>query len=151
MTEPMVIRPISRNAAGAYLARVHRHQPSLTAGWLFGCGLYRGDQLLGVACAGRPCRSLQDGLTCEISRVATEGERDACSRLYGALCRAAKALGYSRIVTYTRMDERGSACLAAGFRDDGPAGGGEWGRPSRPRNAAADPSPKRRWIWTLDK
>lgn len=142
-----VIRPISRNAAKAYLLRVHRHQPRLTAGWLFGCGLYRDDLLLGVACAGRPCRSLQDGLTCEISRVATEGEADACSRLYGALCRAAKALGYTRIVTYTRMDERGSACRAAGFTDDGPAGGGEWSRPRRLRSAVADPSPKRRWIW----
>jgi hypothetical protein len=61
--------------------------------------------------------------------------------------RAAVALGYCRVITYTRANEAGTACRAAGFRDDGLAGGGEASRPSRKRQPSEDPSPKRRWVW----
>lgn len=120
----MKARPISRNAARAYVGEHHRHL-RLPQGWLFGVELLDdADQRLGVACAGRPARLLQDGTTCEITRVCTEGARNACSFAYGVLRRAASALGYTRVVTYTRMDEPGTSLRAAGFIDEGPAGGG---------------------------
>jgi hypothetical protein len=91
---------------------------------------------------------LQDGMTCEITRVAVlEGQRNACSFAYGALRRAAIALGYQRIYTYTRFDEHGASLRASGWTCEGSAGGGEWTRPSRKREATEDPVPKQRWVY----
>lgn len=146
---PMKVRPITRNAALPWIAEHHRHLKRAVTGWLFGIEILDDDgKRVGVAIAGRPAaRELQDGLTVEITRVATNGQRNACSLAYGALRRAACALGYQRVVTYTRADELGTACKAAGFRDEGVAGGGECSRPSRLRRSSEDASPKRRWVW----
>ena len=148
----LTLRPISRNEATAWIATYHRHLKRPPKGWLFGVELRLGcSRRVGVACAGRPlARLLQDGVTCEITRVCTDGAPNACSFAYGALRRAAFALGYTRVITYTRMDEDGASLRAAGFRDEGPAGGGEADRPSRPRAPVQDPSPKRRWSCTTD-
>jgi hypothetical protein len=67
--------------------------------------------LIGVAVVGRPvARLLDDGQTLEVVPVATDGTRNACSLLYAAAWQAAKALGYRRMITYTRQDESGPAC-----------------------------------------
>ena len=97
------VRPISRNAARSWIAERHRHLRRPVTGWLFGVEVLRDGQRIGVAMCARPtARQLQDGLTCEVSRVAVlEGERNACSFAYAALRRAARALGYQRVVTYT--------------------------------------------------
>ena len=150
----MTVRPISRNAATAWVATVHRHLRRPVTGWLFGVEILDDDgQRIGVAMAGRPARLLQDGVTCEITRVAVlPGQPNACSFAYGALRRAAAALDYERVVTYTRMDESGTTCRAAGFVDEGEAGGGEASRPGRPRKPVEDASsPKRRWVWRCDR
>lgn len=142
------VAPITRNAASAWVAGVHRHLRRPVTGWLFGVELLLNGERIGVAMAGRPARMLQDGVTCEITRVAIlPGHPNACSTAYGALRRAARALGYQRIVTYTRADELGHSPKAAGFRFDGAAGGGEADRPSRRRGPVEDPSPKIRWVW----
>ena len=104
---------------------------------------------LGVAIAGNPARSWQGTDRLIISRVATEGAENACSILYGALCRAAKALGYREIWTYTLAEEPGTSLRAAGFMDMGITEGGEWARPSRKRAAAVQSGPKRRWLRRL--
>lgn len=104
---------------------------------------------VGVAVAGNPARAWQGTGRLVISRVATDGYRNACSQLYGALCRAAKALGYAEVWTYTLPDEPGTSLRAAGFVDMGLTDGGEWSRPSRARRAAVRPEPKRRWVRRL--
>lgn len=147
----MKCRPISLNAAREWIAAVHRHLRRPITGWLFGVEIIddRGERI-GVACAGRPsARMLQDGTTCEITRVAVlEGHRNACSFAYGALRKAAVALGYERIVTYTLDgEEPGSSLRAAGFVDEGVAGGGEADRPSRRRKPVEQAGAKRRWVW----
>ena len=145
------VRPVSRNAARSWIAECHRHLRRPVTGWLFGVEILRGNRRIGVACAARPsARSWQNGVTCEISRVAVvEGECNACSFAYGALRRAAKALGYQRVVTYTLKDEPGTSLKAAGFRCDGIAGGGEADRPSRRRSPVEQPGLKLRWVWEL--
>lgn len=80
-----------------------------------------------------------------ITRVATDGVPQGCSMLYGALCRAAKALGYREAWTYTLPEEPGISLRAAGFEDMGLTKGGEHDRPSRRRKPAARPDRKRRW------
>lgn len=113
------LRPIRRDAARAFVVEHHRHsEPPVS--WLFGVGLYIDDELRAVGMAGRPiARALDDGRTVEITRICTLGDRNAASRVYGSLCRPAKALGYRRAVTYTLAEEVGSSVLAAGFRRDG--------------------------------
>jgi len=145
----MRVRPISLNAARTWIQGCHRHLRRPVTGWLFGVEILRDDKRIGVACAARPsARMLQDGVTCEISRVAVlEGERNASSFAYGALRRAARALGYERIVTYTMLDEPGTSLRAAGFRDEGVAGGGQADRPSRRRKPVEQSGLKRRWVW----
>jgi len=88
----------------------------------------------GVATVGRPtARHLDDGWTVEVTRVATDGARNACSILYGAAWRAARALGYRRAVTFTLKEESGASLRGAGWRCLGAAGGGSWSRKDRPR------------------
>lgn len=111
-------RPITLKAANRFVVEHHRHNDEDT-GWLFGSSLWVGDELRSVAIAGRPKgRGFDDGLTVEITRVCTLGDPNACSMLYGALCRAAKALGYRRAITYTLEEEPGISPAAAGFTID---------------------------------
>lgn len=61
-------------------------------------------------------RAFDDGLTLEVNRTCTDGAKNANSMLYGAVWRAAKAMGYKRCITYTQADESGVSLRAAGFR-----------------------------------
>jgi hypothetical protein len=72
-------------------------------------------------------------MTLEVTRLATDGTRNACSFLYGAAARAAFALGYKRIGTYILDTEPGSTLKAAGWKLIGSAGGGSWSSKTRPR------------------
>jgi len=53
--------------------------------------------------------------------------------LYGAASRAAFALGYKRVITYTLQSEPGTSLVSANWRSLGEAGGGTWNRTARPR------------------
>lgn len=141
----MRIAPCSVKAARAIIKAWHRHLPDLQ-GALFAVRVNDDDGVtIGVACAGNPARVWQGTGRIVISRVATLGATDACSCLYGALCRAAKALGYDEAWTYTLPDEPGTSLRAAGFEDMGVTSGGEHDRESRRRKPAKHPEPKRRW------
>lgn len=109
-------RPITLREARRFVGEHHRHNGSTMRGWLFGVGVFAGDELVGVGIASRPtARMLDDGATIEIQRCCTTGAPNACTMIYGGLCRAAAALGYARAVTYTLASERGSSLRAAGF------------------------------------
>lgn len=122
--------------AKEFIRAHHRHNPEVT-GWKIGVGLSNGN-LRGVAVLSRPTSpkvQAAEPRTCEIVRVCTLGDRNANSRLYGAACRAAKALGYLSAITYTRPDESGASLLATGFSCEGLYGsrpGQEW-HPEVPR------------------
>lgn len=108
-----------------FVAEHHRHNEP-PVGHKFSIGLENGT-LRAVVIAGRPVgRGNDDGRTIELLRVTTLGDKNACSRLYGAACRAAAAMGYHRAVTYTLEDEDGASLRAAGFIYEGATKGGEW-------------------------
>lgn len=112
-------------------------------------GLYDGDRLIGVAVCGRPVsRYLDDGLTCEINRLCTDGTYNACSMLYGASCRVAKAMGYKKIVTYILESENGASLKASNFICEGVAGGAHW-TGKRNRGQLIPAEMKTRWIREL--
>lgn len=122
----MEIRPLSFKDACNYVDKYHRHH-NATQGNKFSLGCYDNSVLVGVAICGRPVsRYLDDGLTLEITRVCTDGTKNACSKLYGACCRVAKNMGYRRIITYTLKSENGSSVKASNFVCIGEAGGTHW-------------------------
>ena len=91
-------------------------------------------ELVGVCTIGRPCaRELQDGFTLEVTRLCTKGEKNACSILYSAAWRAAKNIGYRRLITYILKSETGTSLYASNWRLIGERGGGSLNVPSRPR------------------
>jgi hypothetical protein len=143
------IVPCTVTAANYWIGAYHRHHPRV-AGGLFAAAVMVDGKCAGVAVAGRPCRLLQDGETIEITRVATNGARNACSKLYGSVRGAAALLGYRRVFTYTLPDEPGTSLRAAGFVDDGLTKGGTWSRPSRGRTDKSSIAPKRRWVWPAE-
>ena len=130
----MTIVPITWKAAREFVAAQHRHNRP-PVGHKFSIGLEHEGVLIGVACAGRPvARMLDDGLTIEVTRTCTDGTRNANSMLYGAVWRAAKAMGYRRAITYTQGEESGASLRAAGWvRDKELAARAGWDAPSRPR------------------
>ena len=103
-------------------------------GHLFSLGCVACDRVVGVAIVGRPVAKLRDdGLTAEVTRLCTDGTRNACSFLYGASARAAFALGFKRIGTYILASEPGGSLYGAGWRLIGEVRGRSWSSPSRPR------------------
>ena len=109
------IVPITLRQACAFIERHHRHNKP-PRGWKFGVGVERDEELVDVATAGRPvARAFDDGLTLEVNRTCTDGTRNANSMLYGAVWRAARAMGYVRCITYTQHDESGASLKAAGW------------------------------------
>jgi hypothetical protein len=129
--------PCTIQDARAFVVEHHRHHPAPRGGlFAVACAVpFPVDlAIVGVAIVGRPsARMLQDGWTAEVTRLATDGSRNACSLLYGAAWRACRALGYRRLVTYTLPEEGGASLRAAGWRLLGEAGGGSWSRTERPR------------------
>lgn len=124
--------PISLKAANAYVDAHHRHHRAVT-GHKFSIGCEQAGRLVGVVIAGRPVsRYLDDGLTLEVTRLCTTGTKNVCSMLYSAAARAAKAMGYRKIITYTLETEDGASVRAAGWSCTGPAGGTCWTGKRRP-------------------
>lgn len=129
------IVPLTLKEARRYVAEHHRHnEPPI--GHRFSIGLERDGALVGVVIAGHPqARKADDGRTLELLRLTTEGDRNACSRLYAAACRAAEAMGYRKVITYTLAEEPGSSLRASGFIEDGMTEGHEgWKHTSGPRS-----------------
>lgn len=128
----LTLTTVSLAAANTYVAEHHRHHKPVR-GHKFSLGCADDGRLVGVAIVGRPVsRHLDDGLTLEVNRLCTDGTRNACSFLYGAAWRAARALGYRKIVTYILESENGASLRAAGWTCAGPAGGLRWTGKRRP-------------------
>ena len=129
------LRPISLRDANEYVRQHHRHHKPV-AGHKFSIGCEADGELVGVIITGRPVsRYLDDGWTLEVNRLCTTGERNACSILYAASARAAKAMGYRKIITYTLDSENGSSLRAAGWNCAGLAGGKCWTGSRKPTSA----------------
>jgi hypothetical protein len=139
---PLTVVPISLKEANTFVEEFHRHHKASrghkfsvaaadTSLWLIAT---RAPVVRGVAIIGRPvARGNDDGLTLEVNRCCTDGTRNVCSMLYGAEWRAAKAMGYRRLITYTLPEEGGASLRAAGWKVIGERGGGNWNTPARPR------------------
>jgi hypothetical protein len=129
------LQPITLKQARLYVDLHHRHHRAPQGG-LFAISLANEDEVIGVAIVGRPVsRHLDDGWTAEVTRLCVDGTPNAASKLYAASWRAARAMGYRRLITYVLKSESGTSVRAAGWKElystrDRPRG---WDTPSRPR------------------
>lgn len=144
------LRPVPvRAACDVWVKKLHRHLPRVVGG-LFAVTVWEAGELVGVGVASLPkARMSRDGFTVEISRVATDGHENACSRIYAALCRACAAIGVRKVKTFTRPEEPGVSLRAAGFTDEGLTEEESWDRPKRPRKD--EPKVRRRWTRQLQE
>jgi hypothetical protein len=127
--------PITLTDAAAFVKQKHRHHKPPQGGlFAVACAVDGSEEPCGVAIVGRPvARMSDDGWTAEVTRLCTDGTPNACSMLYRAAWRAARSLGYRRLITYTLAEEGGASLRASGFTLLGEAGGGSWSRGNRPR------------------
>lgn len=147
----LTLTAISLSEANAFVAEHHRtHKP--VTGHKFSLGCLKEGRLVGVAIVGRPVsRYLDDGLTLEVNRLCTDGTKNACSFLYGAAWRAARALGYRKIITYILDTESGASLRAAGWNCAGLAGGKRWTGRRRPAVDLCPPQMKYCYEKSIDE
>ncbi len=147
------IQPITLREAQAFIGRHHRHNVA-PQGYKFGMAVNNGDFVVGVATVGRPiARHNDDGYTAEVTRVCVlDGYRNANSMLYAACWRAARAMGYKRIITYTLPSESGASLRGAGWKVIGQTTQSKngWDVPGRPR-VVPDKYPRgQKTIWEME-
>lgn len=130
----MTIIPLSLKTANAFIVAHHRHH-KVVQGHKFSLGLLDGSNALVAVCVvGRPvARRLDDGFTAEVTRLCSDGSKNACSKLYSAASRVAREMGYRRILTYTLESEPGTSLVATGWTKTVTTPGKSWSVPSRPR------------------
>lgn len=143
----LTVTPINLDEANAFVSLHHRHHKPVP-GAKFCVAVAEAGKVVGVAIVGRPVARMSDnGLTLEVNRCCTDGTRNACSMLYGAAWKAAKALGFQRLITYTLPAEGGASLRGAGWQLIGERGGGNWNVPSRPRIDTAELLRGQKLLW----
>lgn len=127
------LTPIALDEANAFVVQHHRHHGKVQ-GHKFSLAASVDGRVVGVAIVGRPvARGNDDGLTLEVTRLCTDGTRNACSFLYGAATKAALALGYKRVGTYILASENGASLRASNWRLLHTVKATPWNHASRPR------------------
>jgi hypothetical protein len=142
----LTVVPCDFDEANAFIARHHRHHRPLKFHKFSLAVADEAGEIRAVCMVNRPtARMLDDGMTLEVTRLASDGCPNACSCLYGAAWRAAKALGYGKLITYILESESGTTLKASGWKLIGKRGGGRWNMPSRPR---VDKHPlQKKFLW----
>lgn len=142
------ITPINLDEANAFVFELHRHHKPVPGAKFSIAVSDENGKVRGVAIVGRPvARNSDDGWTLEVNRCCTDGTMNACSSLYGAAWRAAKAMGYRRLITYTLPEEGGASLRASGWKLIGLRGGGNWNVKSRPRVDTAEILRGQKHLW----
>ncbi len=148
----MQIRPIELRDANAFIEKNHRHHKRVQ-GHRFSLSAWHEGELRGVVCVGRPVARLGGHPTevLEVTRLCTDGTKNACSALYAAAARAGKEMGYKRIQTYILASEEGTSLKASGWTCEGEAGGGQWKHTDgKPRRTDQPTERKARWARVLN-
>ena len=127
--------PATLDDATEFCRLYHRHHdPSVGHKFSIGLAMMPSGTMYGMVSVGRPVsRGYQDGWTLEATRLTVDSMPNACSMLYAAAWRAARALGWRRLVTYTLKTESGDSLRAAGWKVIGNVKGRSWHCKSRPR------------------
>lgn len=103
--------------ANIFVERLHRHH-GRAQGHRFSLGAVTDSALVGVIIVGRPVGGQHQNDWVEVTRCCTDGSKNACSFLYSAAARAARALGFYRIQTFILDHETGASLKASGWLFD---------------------------------
>lgn len=118
--------PLTLAQANATVARWHRHHKPVV-GHRFSLGCMRGNDLCGAVIVGRPvARNTAQYHVAEVTRLVTDGTKNACSILYAAAARACAAMGFTSVQTFILASEPGTSLKAAGWERVGVAKGHDW-------------------------
>lgn len=144
--ESLTAIPLRLRDANAFIEQHHRtHKP--VKFHLFSIGAMARGELVGVCIVFRPAaRKLDDGFTAEVSRLATDGTQNTCSFLLSRARKAAFAMGFTTIQTYTRPEEGGASLRASGWEFVGERGGVSWNMSGRSRKDKHPVGKKHFWI-----
>jgi len=142
----MRAKPLTLKQANTLVELLHRHHKPVV-GHRFSIGAEADGELVGAVIIGRPvARAVDQYSVAEVTRLVTNGHRNACSFLYGRAARVAQTMGFDRIQTYILESEPGTSLLAAGWHCEGklrPNGRGWNNRANRRTDQPVEP--KVRW------
>src|SRR6266446_7968369 len=125
------IIPTTLAEANAFVSIHHRHHAA-SVGHRWSIGVANGSGLCGVAICGRPvARALPQFRMIEVNRLATDGTKNACSKLYGSCAAIAKLMGFDDIETSILESEPGTSLRASGWELRRTIKGRNWNCPSR--------------------
>lgn len=114
-TGKLEVCQIELSSANRFVQQYHRHNRP-TVGHIFSLGCFLDGKLVGVAICGRPvARRLAILGVLEVNRLCTDGTKNACSKLMGAVVKYARAKGFHKIISYTLMSEYGASLRASNF------------------------------------
>lgn len=144
--------PLTLTQANEAVATLHRHHKPVV-GHRFSIGLESDGKMVGAVIVDRPvARKTDQYMVAEVTRLVTDGTKNACSSLYAAAARAAEAMGFEKIQTFILESEPGTSLLAAGWKHVGDSAGGDWTSVSKPNRRTDQPMcPKQRWEKILAK
>ena len=114
----LTLVPIKLKEANEFVANFHRHNKPVQ-GCKFCIGVSSVHGLTGVAIVGRPISLHKDnGFTAEVTRlcVLDNSPKGTCSFLYSACWRAWRAMGGTRIITYTLQSESGASLRGSDWK-----------------------------------
>lgn len=145
--------PLTLAQLNEAVAALHRHHKPVQ-GHRFSIGVWDScNGLVGACSVGRPvARGCDPYTVAEVTRLVTDGTKNACSILYAAAARACAAMGFRRIQTYVLDTEPGTSLKASGWRFDGMTSGGDWNHSKAyagKRRTDQPQTPKQRWVKDL--
>lgn len=148
------IVPLELRELNALVSQWHRHHKPVQ-GHRFSIGVFDtvSNSLVGGAAVGRPVsRKINPKQVLEVTRLVTDGHKNACSILYAAAARIGREMGYEKIQTYILETESGASLIASGWElEDAKAGGGQWVYTNgKPRRTDQPVCYKQRWSKTLN-
>jgi hypothetical protein len=149
------VRPLTLRYANHLVDEWHRHHKP-ARGQRFSLGVYQDGEIVGAAIVSRPvARGCDPQLVAEVTRLVTNGTKNACSILYAAAARACREMGFEKIQTYILESESGTSLIAAGWEFEGMTAGGTWASSERykaqGRRRDQPEEPKQRWAKQLTR
>jgi hypothetical protein len=156
--EPLNLKPIAMDKAQEFVKQYHRHNHEVRFGQKYAISVVDSSgELWAVAIVSHPsAKGLNHGgYTGEVRRVCTRpgAPTNCCSKLYSACWRAWKAMGGTKMITYTLVGEPGTSLKAAGYKrvakSKGHTPGTSWDTHPRRGKVAGTVTPQDKWRWEV--
>jgi hypothetical protein len=140
-------KTLTLSQANDLVAKFHRHHKKVV-GHRFSIGVKDENGVVhGAAIVGRPVgRKNPQYDWAEVTRLVTDGTKNACSFLYSRCARIATEMGFEKIQTFILESESGLSLKASGWEFEAWSDGGDWNVPSRGGRRTDQPQErKQRW------